>query len=172
MIRPLIAALLLAAAPVMAQQLAPGERFMAMWDGDADGAVTPDEAQARRAMIFDMFDYEGDGILSPDDYADIEAHMAQDMANRADMGAGHGQMAGRMQAAMSVAANDADGDGLVTLAEFLAATPAWLSAMDATGDGVLSLADFGRPAARSPQARGGGAGQGAGAGYPAGGSGN
>jgi hypothetical protein len=144
-----VLALAAGAAPAQTPPPVPGERFMVMWDSNADGVVSVEEAQARRAMIFDMFDYEGDGILSPDDYADIDAHMAEDMQNRAQMGAGQGQMAGRMQAGMSVAANDADGDGLVTLDEFLDASPAWLEGMDVNGDGVLTSADFG-PAARRP----------------------
>jgi hypothetical protein len=143
--RPALTLVFLAAAAGAAaqDQPVPGERFMVMWDADSDGEVSAEEARARRAMIFDMFDYEGDGVLSPEDYADIDAHIAEDSQKGAAMGAGHGQMAGRMQAGISVAANDADGDGLVSLAEFLDASDAWLAGMDVNGDGRLTAADFG-----------------------------
>ncbi|MBL4558564.1 MAG: hypothetical protein JKP98_20310 [Rhodobacteraceae bacterium] len=132
--RPALTLVFLAAAAGAAaqDQPVPGERFMVMWDADSDGVVSAEEARARRAMIFDMFDYEGDGVLSPEDYADIDAHIAEDSQKGAAMG-GPRPDGRRMQAGISVAANDADGDGLVSLAEFLDASDAWLAGMDVNG---------------------------------------
>jgi len=48
---------------------------------------------------------------------------------------------------MSLAANDGNGDGSVSLAEFAAQDAAFLAAMDRSGDGVLTGDDFG-PGAR------------------------
>ncbi|WP_323006144.1 hypothetical protein [Pseudorhodobacter sp.] len=57
------------------------------------------------------------------------------------MGQGPGQA---IHASLTPGFNDADGNGEVTLEEFVAATKTVFGQVDRNGDGVLSVADFGK----------------------------
>ncbi|WP_068109563.1 EF-hand domain-containing protein [Tropicimonas marinistellae] len=172
--RTVISALAIAAslsAPAMAQQaapggFAPGETFLSMWDGDADGTVTLEEIQARRADIFASFDADEDGALSADEFAALDAARADAMQRPDDRGRGLAQG----QQPLQRAAMDTDGDGSITQAEYLAAAEGWIAVMDGNGDGVLTTADFGRGPGQAANAgpgmqRGMGQGRGQGQGF-------
>ncbi|MCB1388930.1 MAG: hypothetical protein KDK12_07290 [Rhodobacteraceae bacterium] len=73
------------------------------------------------------------------------------------MGQGHGQGMGRgpgsggaqapgqrIHGAMTLAYNDADGNGLISAAEWAAASPRLFAELDGNGDGVVDAQDFGR----------------------------
>lgn len=107
-------------------------------DADKDGKITTAEMDAFRAARVTEMDTDKDGKLST---AELSAmHMAR-MQERVD------QMATRM-----MERHDADGDGMLTAAEF--ATPAAPERMfemaDADGDGALTEAEI--EAARSKMA--------------------
>lgn len=129
----------------LAQQGNPGQHFLEQWDADANGSVTPAEVAAKRSEVFVMFDQDGDGSLSAGDWGLVEDHMAMEMGQG---GLGHGMnMAApgkAMHEAMTPAFNDADGDGVVTAAEFDAASAKLFPMMDSDSDGVVTVADFGR----------------------------
>lgn len=141
MLKHLSLALLLAAAPALAQQGEPGAHFIENWDSDGDGAVTVDEAGARRADVFASFDANEDGFLDAEEYVTFDEARANDMAQN-EGGQGKGAM---MRAAdgMLLARNDIDGDGKVSRDEFLGQAAAWIAEMDRNGDGVITTADFG-----------------------------
>lgn len=134
-------ALVLAAAPAVAQQGQPGAHFVEMWDLDGDGKVTAEEAAERRNDVFTAFD------SNEDDFLDAEEYVLFDEAREADMAeqGGHGRGA-MMRAAdgMLLARNDNDEDGKVSRDEFVGNAAAWIDAMDADEDGAVTVADFGR----------------------------
>lgn len=151
----LFAALLLAAFAAPASAQVPGEEFMIQWDLDGDGRVVLAEAEERRGLVFDMFDDNADGRFSADEYALIDEHKALE----AEIGKGPGQAQGQGRgkgadragdlgfataAAEGMQAFDADGDGVVTRAEFVAGTAIWFAGRDRDGDGAITAADFGR----------------------------
>jgi len=84
------------AGAAMAQQGNPGAHFLEQWDADANGAVTAPEVAAKRSDVFFMFDQDNDGVLSSEDWALVEEHMAQELgAGGQGQGNGHGaNMAG------------------------------------------------------------------------------
>ncbi|SMX40304.1 EF-hand domain-containing protein [Maliponia aquimaris] len=141
MLKHISLALLLAAAPALAQQGQPGGHFVQVWDIDGDGKVTVDEATERRGDIFASFDANEDGFLDAEEYVLFDEARNTDLATHAG-GPGGGAM---MRAAdgMLLERNDTDGDGKVSLEEFLGQVPAWVAAMDRTGDGVVTTDDFG-----------------------------
>jgi hypothetical protein len=145
-----------------AQQGNPGQHFLDQWDADSDGSVTTAEVATKRSEVFGMFDQDEDQTLSAAEWAQVDDHMSMEMGQGKDghgqgMGHGSGQgmgmgkrmgmggMAGPGQAVhegMTPAFNDADGDGIVTLAEFDAASAKLFPLMDADGDGAVTAADF------------------------------
>lgn len=151
----LLAALLSSALVVPAAAQVPGEEFMIQWDLDGDGRVVLAEAEERRGLIFDMFDDNADGRFSTDEYALIDEHKA--LEAEAGKGAGQAQGQGRRKgggraddfgfetsAAEGMQAFDADRDGIVTRAEFVAGTAIWFAGRDRDGDAAITAADFGR----------------------------
>ena len=143
------------AGPAFAQGAGSPQHFMEQWDANADGAVTPAEAQAKRGEVFYMFDQNEDKVLDSAEWALVAEHMAAEMDAKAEggqrqgqgQGSGHGQGKGPgavMHQAMTPGFNDADGDGVVTEAEFLAATDRLFAGLDRNGDGQASAADFAR----------------------------
>lgn len=144
-VKPLLigtAALFLTAGLGLAQGM-PGQHFIENWDLDGDGQITLGEAQERRGDVFASFDADEDGVLSAEEYIMFDEARANDMAE--NVGA-HGNANKAMQQAvggMSLEFNDTDGDGRVSLEEFLANTGAWVDMMDKSGDGIVTAADFG-----------------------------
>lgn len=129
----------------LAQQGNPGQHFLDQWDADSDGRVTVAEVVAKRSEVFVMFDQDGDKILSAAEWGLVVEHMSleqgQGMGGHGMNRAGPGQA---MHAAMTPAFNDADGDSIVTMAEFDAASATLFPLMDGDGDGAITAADFAR----------------------------
>jgi hypothetical protein len=128
----------------LAQQGNRGAHFIENWDQNEDGVVTLAEVTERRAYIFAAFDQEDDGFLSADDYVLFDEARANDQANNHGGGQGQGRkQGGRNSEGMTMEFNDSDGDGQVSLAEFMAGSADWFKLMDRNGDGAISTADFG-----------------------------
>lgn len=137
-------ALTLVAGMTLAQQGQPGANFIEQWDMTADGIVTLDEAIEKRVEIFVMFDVAGDGVLDAADWEGVAAHLAAEEGDKGGdhaMGRGPGKL---IHAAMTLAYNDANGDGVVTSDEFNTATRTLFPQIDRNGDGLMTVADFGR----------------------------
>lgn len=134
-------ALILTAAPALAQQGNPGAHFMENWDIDADGRVTLAEAESRRGDVFASFDADEDGALRGPEYDLFDQARAQDQQGQ---GHGKGNGYGAADEGMARAFNDTNSDGAVGRDEFLARTAAWLQMMDRDGDGAVTKGDFGR----------------------------
>ena len=134
----------LMAGVAMAQQGNPGAHFVENWDLNADGQVTLAEATERRSDVFASFDANEDGLLDAAEYDMFDEARANDMAENAGAhGGGNGNGFGAAATGMERGFNDADGDGKVSLAEFLAKTEDWLAIMDRNGDSVVTTDDFG-----------------------------
>jgi len=134
------AALAASAGFASAQENPAAARFLVTWDLDGDGRVTVAEATEMRNNVFYSFDADENGELDP------EEHLIFDEARDTDvqeMPEGPPRALIQMIAdGMSREANDADGDGIVTSAEFEAGAAAWLAGVDRTGDGVVTIEDF------------------------------
>lgn len=140
----LTTALTLVAGMALAQQGQPGANFIEQWDMNDDGQVSLAEAIEKRGEIFVMFDTQADGTLDASDWGGVAEHLAAENANK-DSGHNMGNGPGKfIHLAMTAAYNDADGDGLVTDAEFAAATATLFGQIDRNGDGLMTSADFGR----------------------------
>ena len=85
-----------------------------------------------------MFDQNEDGVLDSAEYDLFDETRAADHENE-----GSERGMGRQGEGMARDITDLNGDGVVTRAEFLAATDAWFAMRDRNGDGVLTTADFG-----------------------------
>lgn len=170
MMKPMLAfaALTLAlSGGAFAQQGTPGAHFVQNWDQDGDGAVTLDEAKAKRDDLFTSFDADGDGMLSSTEFdafdemraADREAMqeemgamqgggMGEGMGKGMGQGMGQGMGIGQgmmgAEGGMMRAFNDADGDAKVSREEFVGRTADWFAMMDRNGDGKITEDDFGR----------------------------
>ena len=120
----------------------PGAGFLDSWDGDANGAVTLAEIAEKRESIFFTFDENGDGSLTAEEYVAFDEARAADHASEGHgkNGGGHGQGA----VGMTFEFNDVDGNGEVSMAEFIGQSEAWFAMMDRNGDGEVTSADFGR----------------------------
>lgn len=130
-------------ASVAQQPGVPGAQFLTTWDLDADGTATLAELEEMRGMVFVMFDADEDAILTAEEYSAFDEARANDMANHQGGEQGRGVMQ-RVADGLALAPNDADGDGAVTLAEFIGGTQAWMAGIDRDGDGAITSADFGR----------------------------
>lgn len=138
--RPLALILSLAlAGPALAQQM-PGARFLEVWDLDGNGTATLDELETQRGTVFSMFDTDENGVLDAEEYGYFDKARENDVAGQ--KGPGAKQMR-QLVGAMSLEANDADGDGQVSRDEFIDGTAAWRALMDRDGDGAITAADFG-----------------------------
>lgn len=107
------------------------------WDLDGDSKVTRAEANEQRGNIFYMFDADENGALDGEEYDLFDETRAADMKrgmNRRNSPA----------ALLAHDDTDADGNGMVSEAEFLGTADAWFDRMDRNGDGVRAIEDFGR----------------------------
>lgn len=140
---PLILAAALTAMTAVSAQAGekPGAHFVENWDMNEDGVVSLEDLSEKRGDVFYMFDENEDGYLDSAEYVLFDETRAADAAANGG-NHGKGQMK-RMQTGMTLAFNDVDGDGKVSLDEFLSRTAAWLDMADRNGDGVISTADFG-----------------------------
>jgi hypothetical protein len=134
--------------PALAQQGQPGAHFIESWDNDRDGTVTVAEATERRADVFAMFDMNEDGLLDAEEYVLFDETRARDMELQGGHGQGQGQGQGqntmlRASEGLTLGFNDLDGDGAVSLDEFMSRAAAWIADMDRDGDGGVTTADFG-----------------------------
>jgi len=119
----------------------PGAGFLEEWDNNADGQVTVEDVANRRSDIFASFDADDNGILDADEYAFFDE--ARETSHTDDEGDnGHG---GDRKAAvgMTLEFNDVNGDGSVSVDEFVAQSAAWLALVDRNGDGMVDKTDFG-----------------------------
>lgn len=120
----------------------PGAGFLDEWDLDSDGQVTVADVASRRSDIFASFDQNDDGILDAEDYDFFNEARDTAHSDKGGHGGGHG---GERKAAvgMTLEFNDVDGDGVVSEAEFIGQSGAWLALVDRNGDGVVTVKDFG-----------------------------
>jgi len=90
-------------------------KFLQAADADQDGQITKAEMAAHRAAMFEKIDKNGDGVLTAEDHEGSKGPM--------------GKRGARL---------DADQDGKVTKAEFLAGSDELFERLDANGDNVIS----------------------------------
>ncbi len=129
------------AGSALAQGNTPGAGFIENWDMDGNGAVTLEEIIEKRGEVFYMFDQEDDGILSAENYKLFDEVRAADQAQAA--GNSNGTREQRGAKGMTLEFNDTNGDGEVSLAEFIENSDEWFAIMDRNGDGEVTSADFG-----------------------------
>lgn len=148
-IQSTMAAAVFLVAAVSTAEAAPGAHFMLNWDLDDDGAITMAELEERRDIVFNMFDNDQDGTLDAKEYGYFDETREADAANNAaeEGGEGHGQGNGGMDRVLNgltQAHNDTNGDGIVTIEEFIGQTAAWFVAIDRNASGEITADDFGR----------------------------
>ncbi len=110
------------ALPVMAEAGGHGDRMFQRLDADADGKVTAAEVAAHKTEMFTTADANADGLL--------------DAAERTAM-----REAMRRQVAADGVPGDTDADGNLSLDEFTAFNPLFDRA-DADGDDIVTRAEF------------------------------
>lgn len=116
-------------APAPAQQAAPGDPW-------GDATVTREQALAKAELMFDQLDADHDGAIS----------QAEEQAAAQQAGPGLARALGGM-----MRRSDANGDGKLAKAEFLASQGERFDRQDANHDGKLSKAE--RDAARAAMQR-------------------
>jgi len=111
--------------------MGPGGLFdFAAIDADKNGSITQDEIRAWRLAAIEGTDADGNGLVSE---AELTAQIEKRLAARA------AEMAARR-----IAAQDADGDGQLSVEELLApaAPVALFERVDADGDGAITEAEL------------------------------
>lgn len=110
---------------LMAARRGPGAGMAGVeaFDVDGDGAVTQAEVQEARANRLLAFDTDGDNQLTLAEYQTLWLDAMRE--NMVDQFQGH----------------DANGDGIVTVAEFTAAYANLIARLDRNGDGVFNAED-------------------------------
>ncbi len=103
-------------------------------DTDGDGIVSAAEASTHASTGFAQFDADGDGQISEDEYMD-SAPSATPMGRR-NVERLYVNRTARFKAM------DADSNGNVTLAEFMAKAQASYEAADANKDGKITVWEF------------------------------
>ena len=135
----LTAALLLAAASAVSADEMLDNQFFSRWDLNGDGAVTVDEARQHRITVFDMFDQDGDNYLDAEEYAIFDD--VRD-ANREAFGAEFGTITKDGSFGISLRFIDRDGNGVVSIGEFMSRAGEWIQLMDRNTDGIITADDF------------------------------
>jgi hypothetical protein len=113
------------------QGMGGGGGMMAAMDANQDGTISAEEAAAHAEFMFEAMDGDQDGVLVAGEFGSGRMDMMRTMQPA---------MSARMQErrAARFAAKDGDGDGQVTMAEFLAAEKAQYEAADTDGDGKVT----------------------------------
>lgn len=106
-----------------------GRRMLARVDADGDGLVSRAEYRAAAEARFARVDADSDGVAATGERGVGKRH-----GMRGGRGGGRGGGMHMMRA-------DTNGDGVVTRAEFAAASAARFARMDRNGDGKLDMAD-------------------------------
>ena len=119
----------------------PGAGFMNEWDLVGDGEVTVEDVASRRSDIFVSFDADDNGVLDAEEYAFFDEARATSHDGEEEKG-GHGGDR-KASVGMTLEFNDVDGDGSVSMEEFISQATAWLAMVDRNGDGVVTVKDFG-----------------------------
>jgi hypothetical protein len=110
--------------------MGPGQgMMMGAIDADQSGTVTAEEAAAHAEVMFATMDVNGDGALAADEVGGGRMEMMSPWGRSQAMQDRH---------AARFATKDTDGNGQVTMAEFLAAEKAQYDAADADGDGKVT----------------------------------
>ncbi|MBN2906659.1 MAG: hypothetical protein JXJ18_08125, partial [Rhodobacteraceae bacterium] len=122
---PALALGLVALTPPAQAQEAAAARFLEVWDLNQDGTVTLPEMQRMRGNVFGRFDETGDGMLDAQEYVAFDAARDQDIADFEAL-ADTDEMR-KIADGLSLARNDADGDGQVSAEEFSAGAADWLA---------------------------------------------
>ncbi len=130
------------AAPVVLAQDADGgnqaaeaaKAFMEQLDADNSGTITLEEALAPQQEQFQQTDADGDGFITPEEAsaafaAQVPAEMMEAMKERGMPDPGE----------TFVQNLDKDGDGKVSLEEFLQPTKESFAAMDTNEDGIADM---------------------------------
>lgn len=104
---------------------------LSVYDLNGDGALSRGEFRQLQLQVFGLTDLDQNGLISPDE------------ATRAATAQGHKMNARRL------AQRDANGDGMISLAEFTAATPLFDRA-DRNHDGQLAASEIDRIRALLP----------------------
>ena len=120
---------------VQNRNLFSGSPELTLIDGNNDGAINADEAAAYLEWMFRRRDINGNGTLSPREFAAVEKTGPND-TNKARM------RAESRRIAQYWAGTDTNGDGRVTKAEFMALAERRFKEMDADGDARISPFEY------------------------------
>ena len=112
-----------------------GSPELTLIDGNNDGAINADEAAAYLEWMFRRRDINGNGTLSPREFAAVEKTGPND-TNKARM------RSESRRIARYWAGTDTNGDGRVTKAEFMALAERRFTEMDANGDAKVSPFEY------------------------------
>lgn len=113
--------------------------FLEQWDADGDGSVTLAEIRQGREHRFAAYDADGDGYLDREEQAKFDKVRETGIARFSEEDR---VKIRRVADGLSMARNDADGDGRVSRDEFLKGGESWFKALDKDGDGRVSLQDL------------------------------
>jgi len=108
-------------------------RFLGI-DRNADNMISPDEVDAYRARLFDIYDMNGDGRIAYEEY--VEAESLRPVTAPANS---------EVPVPGEYREMDSNGDTMVTLEEAKAAGQMRLKALDKDGDGMVSKDEFVSP---------------------------
>ncbi|MGB4113011.1 MAG: EF-hand domain-containing protein [Yoonia sp.] len=105
-------------------------------DANSDGIVSASEASQHASAGFSLFDNDGDGAISEDEYLDKAASASTVSRGRRNL---ERLFLNRIARFKDI---DSDGDESVTLAEFMAKAQASYEAADTNGDGTITVWEY------------------------------